>query len=283
MDLGRDAEGARTGFPGSIAARGRPSEYTAVVVVVALDSTAAAGSVALWRPDGAIVVAPLDASAGYGRRLPGALLDFLDAHGVALAQVELFAVASGPGSLTGLRVGIATIQGLAFATGRPVVAVSALDALAETLRAAEPPPPPAGWLAAWKNAQRQEVFAALYVQDEVGVEPVRPIGAPEVGDPEAIAARWASQVPGEAPLWATGDAGSAAREALRRAFGARLTWREPPLLAGEVARIARRRAPRDAGPPHAVRPLYVRRPDAEVAREQREQAAAAVVPSDSET
>lgn len=274
-------EAARTGFSGSIAARGRPSEYTAGVVILALDSTAASGSVALWRPDGEMVVTPLDASAGYGRRLPGALLDILDAHGVALAQVELFAVASGPGSLTGLRVGIATIQGLAFATGRPVVAVSALDALAETLRAAEPPPPAAGWLGAWKNAQRQEVFAALYVQDEIGTEPVRLVGEPEVGLPDAIAARWARQVPGEAALWATGDADTAAREALRRVFGARLTWRDPPLLSGAVARLARRRAPRGAGPPHAVRPLYVRRPDAEVARERRQRAAAAARPSDS--
>lgn len=270
-------EAARTGFPGSIAARGRPSEYTAVVVILALDSTAAAGSAALQRPDGEIVVAPLDASAGYGRRLPGALLDLLDAHGMPLAQVELFAVAAGPGSLTGLRVGIATIQGLAFATGRPVVAVSALDALVETLRTAAPP---AAWFGAWKNAQRQEVFAALYVQDQVGAEPVRLIGAPEVGDPDAVAARWASRVPGEAPLWATGDADSAACEALRRVFGARLIWCEPPLLAGAVARLAGRRAPREAGPPHAVRPLYVRRPDAEVARERRERAAAAAGPSD---
>jgi tRNA threonylcarbamoyladenosine biosynthesis protein TsaB len=228
------------------------------VVILALDSTAAEGSVALWRPGGEIVVARLDAAAGYSRRLPAALLDLLGAHDLTLADVDLFAVASGPGSLTGLRVGIATIQGLAFATGRPVVGVSALDAL----------------------AQRREVFAALYAQDEAATEPLRPLGAPEVGDPEALAARWASEVPRGGALWASGDADEPARDALRRAFGAGLVWRDPPPLAGAVARIAHRRAPREAGRPHAVHPLYVRRPDAEVARERRERAAAAGVPSD---
>lgn len=244
------------------------------MVILALDSTAAEGSAALWRPDGEIVVAPLQAPAGYGRRLPGALLELLESHGLDLAQVELFAVASGPGSLTGLRVGIATIQGLAFATGRPVVAVSALDALAETLRGAVPPPPSGSRLAAWKNAQRGEVFAALYADDAAGAEPLRLVEGPEVGHPEAIAARWADRMPGDGPLWASGDADEAARGALVRAFGGRLTWLDPPPLAPAVARLARRRAPREAGRPHAVHPLYVRRPDAEVARERREQAAA---------
>jgi tRNA threonylcarbamoyladenosine biosynthesis protein TsaB len=242
------------------------------VVILALDSTAAEGSAALWRPDGEIVVVRLPAPGGYGRQLPGALLDLLGSHGLSLAQVELFAVASGPGSLTGLRVGIATIQGLAFATGRPVVAVSALDALAETLRAAVPPPPSGCLLGAWKNAQRREVFAALYAQEAAGPEPLRLLGAPEVGHPEAIAARWVDEVPGEGQLWASGDADEAARGALVRALGSRLVWRDPPPLAAAVARLARRRAPREAGRPHAVHPLYVRRPDAEVARERREQA-----------
>lgn len=244
------------------------------MVILALDSTAAEGSAALWRPDGEIVVARLQAPAGYGRRLPGALLDLLGSHGLSLAQVELFAVASGPGSLTGLRVGIATIQGLAFATGRPVVAVSALDALAETLRAAVPPPPSGSLLAAWKNAQRREVFAALYAQDAAGAEPLRLLGVPEVGHPEAIAARWADQVPGDGQLWVSGDADETARAALARVFAACLIWLDPPPLAAAVARLAYRRAPREAGRPHAVHPLYVRRPDAEMARERRERVAA---------
>src|SRR5205085_12037134 len=85
--------------------------------------------------------------------------ELLAAGGVALADVDLFAVAAGPGSFTGLRVGIATIQGLAAATGRLVVPVGTLDALARSTAVAGRP------IAPWMDAQRGEVFAALYSAD----------------------------------------------------------------------------------------------------------------------
>ena len=64
-------------------------------------------------------------------RLPGELMALLArAEQWRLRDVDVFAVATGPGSFTGLRVGIATMQGLAFAGGKPLIGVSALDALA---------------------------------------------------------------------------------------------------------------------------------------------------------
>ncbi len=65
----------------------------------------------------------------HAERLPGELLTLLSGHGWALDSIDLFAIASGPGSFTGLRIGIATIQGMAFVERRPAVAVSALTAL----------------------------------------------------------------------------------------------------------------------------------------------------------
>ena len=101
------------------------------MVILALDTTTKAGSCALWR-DGALVEQrPGDAARTHAERLPGDLADLLAAHGLTVKDVDLYAVASGPGSFTGLRVGIATIQGLALVHGRKVVAVSALEALAQ--------------------------------------------------------------------------------------------------------------------------------------------------------
>ena len=74
-----------------------------------------------------------DATITHGVRLPGDLLRLLSAHGVRVADVDLFAVAAGPGSFTGLRVGIATQQGFALANNRPLIGVSALDALNEAV------------------------------------------------------------------------------------------------------------------------------------------------------
>ena len=82
----------------------------------------------------------------------------LDEAGRTLDAVDLLAVITGPGSFTGLRVGIATVQGLAMATGRMIVPVSTLDALAR-------PPGRNALVGAWMDAQRGEVFAALYDAD----------------------------------------------------------------------------------------------------------------------
>src|SRR5262245_4885334 len=96
--------------------------------VLALDSTTRAGSVA--RVDGERVLSERngDAALTHAQRLPGVLLRILEEANASLDSVELFAVASGPGSFTGLRVGIATVQGLAFTRHTRVAPVSALDA-----------------------------------------------------------------------------------------------------------------------------------------------------------
>src|SRR5687767_15154980 len=103
--------------------------------VVALDTTARAGSLAL-AIDGVIVEDMRgDASRTHGERLPQDILDLLARHQLRIADVDVYGLVTGPGSFTGLRVGIATVQGLASATGRNVVAVSTFDVLAHIARA----------------------------------------------------------------------------------------------------------------------------------------------------
>jgi tRNA threonylcarbamoyladenosine biosynthesis protein TsaB len=129
------------------------------MLILALDTSTAAGSASVVRDQTVLAARVGDARLPHGQRLPGDLLAVLSAAGVALQDIELFAVVAGPGAFTGLRIGIAAIQGLAFASGRPVVGISALDALADAagLDAA------AGDLvAAVMDAARQEVFTALY-------------------------------------------------------------------------------------------------------------------------
>jgi tRNA threonylcarbamoyladenosine biosynthesis protein TsaB len=86
----------------------------------------------------------------------GAVACLLEGLALAPGDVEGYAVAAGPGSFTGLRVGISTVQGMALAGDRPCAAVSALDALAA--RAAPFP----GGIVAVMEAHRGEVFGAVY-------------------------------------------------------------------------------------------------------------------------
>src|SRR3954453_22694664 len=96
--------------------------------ILALDTTTQAGSVALVEDGGVVLERAGDPTHPHAERLPRDILDLLAAAGCRTAEVDLFAVASGPGSFTGLRIGIATVQGLAFVHRRRIAAISALEA-----------------------------------------------------------------------------------------------------------------------------------------------------------
>ncbi len=231
------------------------------MLVLALDSSTRTGSIALAR-DGALVeVRDGDASRRHAARLPGDLLDLLAAHGHALPDVSLLAVTVGPGGFTGLRVGLATVQGLAFALGRRVFVASTLDLL---VRAAAAAAPDARWIGAWMQGMRGEVFAELHERGSDGS--LRAALGASVGTPDEAAAEWAA-VATAGPIAVMGDGWPGQGDALRSAFGARLHAPPPPRLAGVLALEASRRAG-EAVTPAGVRPAYVRRPDCVVTREQ---------------
>jgi tRNA threonylcarbamoyladenosine biosynthesis protein TsaB len=238
------------------------------MVVLALETTTAAGSVAVARGSDVLVERIGDPGVPHGRRLPGDLLAALDAAGVALRDVDLFAVASGPGAFTGLRIGLATIQGLAFAHERPVVAVSALEALASAATASAGPPDTL--IAPWMDAARGEVFAALYrivVTSPPGdAASLETVDDPSVGAAAATLERWRGPLHGRGVLF-TGEGARRYAAVIGERLGP-AGWRLAPEapIASAIARLAAARAGQ-AGPPHALRPLYVRRPDAELARE----------------
>ncbi len=234
------------------------------MLVLALDTTTRQGSVALARGGSILASGAGDAAMTHGARLPGDLARLLDAHGLRIADVDLFAVAAGPGSFTGLRIGIATMQGLALGNGKPLAGISALDAIFDSLHSLSPLPSalsPVSDVAVWMDAGRGQVFSAIYANG----------GAAEaalVDKPAAILARWASER--TLPRVYAGDGAIAYADLIRAAVpGAHIVDPVPP-LAPSVARLAEAHV-RQHGPasPDAVRPVYIRRPDVELARDLR--------------
>jgi tRNA threonylcarbamoyladenosine biosynthesis protein TsaB len=226
------------------------------MVVLALDTTTPAGSCAL-AIDGTVVREEAsDPSLPPATRLPLDLMTLLEHSGVALGSVDVFAVATGPGSFTGLRIGIATMQGLAFAGGKPLIGVSGLDALARVAeREAD-----GRRIATWVDAWRGEVYASLYVE---GVETAPPV----VTKPETLLAALTQQ-----PTLFVGDGARTYQELIQQSMGGAGTLAAncTPLLAGTIAIAAGEVAAQGVhAPPHAIRPLYVRRTDAELARDAR--------------
>jgi tRNA threonylcarbamoyladenosine biosynthesis protein TsaB len=229
--------------------------------VLALDTTTRAGSVAVVDDNRVVVDERGDAARSHAERLPGDLLAALEHAGMTLADVDLFAVASGPGSFTGLRIGIATMQGLAFVRQKRIVPVSVLFALAiggaGTLDEG-------AVVGAWMDAHRREVFSALYrvtAAPPFAPERLVELESPAVGDPAAVWTRW-RRIAEPAAVAGDGAVQYAA------AIGGRARVIDPPPLAGIIGRIAAIRAARgDSVTPAGVQPLYVRRPDAEIARD----------------
>lgn len=122
--------------------------------ILAFDTTGNAGSLALADGPTLIEEVAITTTDGFGTILFGELEKLMSRHGVAWSDIACFASASGPGSFTGVRVGLTAAKGLADASDAKVVGVSNLQALA--------------WFgsgdlrAPWMDARRGEIYGAVY-------------------------------------------------------------------------------------------------------------------------
>jgi tRNA threonylcarbamoyladenosine biosynthesis protein TsaB len=230
------------------------------MLVLSLDTTTPKASCAVAREGVVINEEPIDASRRLALQLPGALRDILDLSAIALEEIDAFAVATGPGSFTGLRIGIATMQGLAFGHGKPLIGMSGLTAL----RAVASPAFLGSRIATWVDAWRGDVYAALF-------EDGQQVGEPVVARPEDLLDALARRTPEPYTNDITfiGDGAETYRDLIvsRLAHAARIADPAVPLLAAVIAMLATIEYKNGhRPPPQAIRPLYVRRSDAELGR-----------------
>lgn len=215
-------------------------------MILGLDTATASTAVGLWAPGGPEVERrddpPLGARPAHAGRLLLLVEEVLAAAAVDWDAVERIAVGVGPGSFTGLRLGIATARGLAQARDLPLVGVSSLAALAAG--ASKGVRPPYGVVVAVIDARRGEVFAAA--EGRFG---------PVALKPEELAERIE-------PGWlAVGDGAVRFREPLERA-GAVIPADDAPqhrVSALQVCRLGAHGQPADRD---ALLPDYRREPDA---------------------
>lgn len=124
--------------------------------ILALDSTAIVGTVALCEDTRLIALYTLNTGNTHSQTLLPMIESALRCAEWTVDDVELFAVSQGPGSFTGVRIGVATVKGLAFGKNIPCAGVSTLEALAFNLRAFN------GIICPVMNARRAQVYNALF-------------------------------------------------------------------------------------------------------------------------
>jgi len=126
------------------------------MLIAAFDTSSASGSIALVRGRELVAEVNVGDVGTHADWLMGAFSALLDSVSLKAEDIDLFAVGAGPGSFTGLRIGVSTIKGLAWALGRKVVGVSTLEALAMNMRFSGMPVCPL------LDARKGEVYTALY-------------------------------------------------------------------------------------------------------------------------
>ena len=167
-----------------------------------------------------------------GKHVEGAVImirDLLERVAVHLKDLDGVAVSLGPGSFTGLRIGLGTAKGLCFGAGLPLVGVPTLDCMAEGLR------PRRGFLAPMRDARRGEIYLAFYRSEDTMVERISDYRALR---PERAAEELAA-LTADGPVTVAGDALRRYGGYLKECLGERVVLAPEELWDPDAAVVAR--------------------------------------------
>ena len=218
---------------------------------LALDTATERGSVALLEGNDVIAELRLCSAVTHSARLLRSVEFLLGSAGWKLCDLDLIAAGVGPGSFTGIRIGLATALGIAQTLDIPFAGVSGLDALAHQVSL------PNAHLAIAMDAKRSQIYYAEYQTDH---DRVAMVLRPRLWHPADLAARVTRR-----PLYITGDAASRYLEALRARGRKKVPHyvKAELYVAGSIGRLAlRRRRHWRSGRELRCEPLYIRLPDA---------------------
>jgi tRNA threonylcarbamoyladenosine biosynthesis protein TsaB len=228
------------------------------VLVLAIDTCDSRGSVAVVRDGVVLGLAKHESAEDYSCWLLSAVEEVLKKAGLGIRDVDAFGVASGPGSFTGVRVGLTTVKAWGEVYGKPIVAVSRLETLA--LQASEK----MEYVAAFANAQREQVFGAIYRPNGAALELV---GEEMVIAPGKFVQTAAELAGGEGIAWVSPDADCMLKDEewrVRKELHERIETVSPFLAAAIAGIAAKRVAEGRYTNALALDANYVRRSDAEI-------------------
>lgn len=221
--------------------------------ILAVDTTTMSCSVTVADAGHILAEKALVSRETHSRHLHEIIADVLGTADLDVGDIEGFAVTKGPGSFTGLRIGVSAVKGLAYAVGKPVYAISSLEALAWPLMHT------AGVICPMIDARRGEVYTARYIRKDHGLVCV---DNARVCTPEAAVAGLTE------PTLVVGSGAVAYRRVIEACKDGQLHFASPHLniiRGASVAELGWRNAG-TAGPDNVVafKPVYIRKSDAEL-------------------
>ncbi len=190
------------------------------MLILALDSTALAASVALCEDEALLAEFTVNTGHTHSETLLPMVEAALAVAGRTVDDIDLFACTAGPGSFTGVRIGAATIKGLAFGRGKPCVGVSTLESLAHNAL------PQTGIICPAMNARREQVYNALFASAGTALDRLCPDRALAISD---LGQELAGQYPNR-PLFLVGDGAQLVLDRLGETLGERLQMLPERLL-----------------------------------------------------
>ena len=228
------------------------------MLILGIETATKTGGVAIVSDRGVLAEYTLNIEVTHSERLMATVDRVLSDSGTPLSAIDGFAVSIGPGSFTGLRIGVSTAKGLSFTTGKPVAAVPSLRALAWNLPAA------AHLICPLFDARKKEVYVALFRHEQGMTNTIMP--------ERVMTLRELSEQVSEHILF-TGEGARLFRDEIRSLFGDHAHFAPLSCLVPSAASIAEigLEMLRSGGATalDALIPLYIRRPEAEVAWERR--------------
>ena len=225
----------------------RAADGTGRMTLLGFDTATAACSAALWAGGAVTAYRCIDGAGRHAEALVPMLREVATEGGISLAAVDRFAVTIGPGSFTGIRIGLATARGLALALKRPLIGLSTLEVLAAGVPAGGCDGP----VLAALDAGRGRLYAQLFDRARAA------LSEPQALQAEALPALAAAAGIG-GPLAVVGTGQAAALAALAPAIDARPAPGSPVPDARVLVHRAALRAQTGEGEAVAVRPLYLR-------------------------
>jgi tRNA threonylcarbamoyladenosine biosynthesis protein TsaB len=238
-----------------------------LMIILGIDTSTNCGSVAVTDKDNLLSESSIPSSHSYSRSLIGAIDELLKKCGIGIGDIDGYAVSIGPGSFTGLRIGLSTCKGFNLATGRPIIPVDTMDAMVDSISSDSEFFQSAIFnlqssillLCPVIDARKEEIYTALYKYKDGKVE--------KIADETAVTPEKRCQAI-DRPTIFFGDGLRAYGDFIKsRLKGLACFYYDdmPKNIASSIAFMGAKKLERgDVADPVALKPKYIRRSEAEI-------------------